>query len=550
MIALGLGGFFHDFNAAAVDTKTGHVALAEEERFSRRKHHPLHKKDVTSTFCVEYVLSELGVSADDVELVVFSDAKPGKATPYLKGLFAQARHVHVEHHLCHAAAAYYSSGKDQAAILSMDGFGDDASGLLALGSKGKITPLRYISIPNSIGMEFLRVTYQIGLGSHGSEGKTQGLAAYAEPRFLQDYLDNTTLLDNGTFKFSGYVRGLQEWIQGGHYMDTKHLFNDFILDRITRRIPPEELEEQHMALACSVQELLNIVSVHAARCLRKETGAPTLVTTGGVALNSTMNGYLLANSGFENIYAHPSSSDRGNALGAVLYHLANELGIDVDFKMDDVYFGQQFGQGEIKAALESNNLRYDTVGDPQTIAAQMAADGKIVGWFQGRSEIGARALGNRSIIADPRRAENKDIVNAKVKHREWFRPFAPSVMEQHAAEYFDCDRGLPFMTFTVDVAQDKRDIIPAITHVDGTARIQTVSARTNPLYHSLIDEFRKITGVPVVMNTSFNDNGEPIVETPEDAVHTLLNTGLDALIIGDCVVDKAEQAKQTITEAA
>ncbi len=550
MIALGLGGFFHDFNAAAVNTRTGEVALAEEERFSRKKHHPLHRKDITSTFCVEYVLSRLGASADDVELVAFSDAKPGKAAPYLKSLFPQARHVHVEHHLCHAAAAYYGSGRNEAAILSMDGFGDDASGLLAVGSNGRITPLRYISIPNSIGMEFLRVTYQIGLGSHGSEGKTQGLAAYAQPAYLNDYLDNVTLLDNGTFEFTDYVRGLQEWIQGGHYMETKHLFNDFLLDRITRRIPPEELEDQHMAMACSVQELLNIVALHAAKCLRSQTNAPALVTTGGVALNSTMNGHLLLNSGFADVYAHPSASDRGNALGAVLYHLANDLGIDIGFKLNDAYFGQQFGDKEVNAALQRNSLRFDKVADPHRIAAQMAADGKIVGWFQGRSEIGARALGNRSIIADPRRAENKDIVNAKVKHREWFRPFAPSAMSEYAAEYFACDRDLPFMTFTVDVMPDKREIIPAITHVDGTARIQTVNRETNPLYHALIDEFRKITGVPVVMNTSFNDNGEPIVETPEDAVRTLLGTGLDALIIGDCVVDKAEQAKQTITQAA
>lgn len=540
MTILAIGGLFHDLNAAAFNPHTSRMATGEEERFSRKKHHSVWHQTSTSLGCVEFVLRDVGSDADAVSDLVFSDLMEHPIKGFIASRFPNAR-VHVlEHHLCHAAAAFHSSGFDKAAILSLDGFGDDASGMLAVGDGKRVTCLRRLPIVHSIGLEFLRVTHNIGLGSFGAEGKTQGLAAYGEPRFLEDYLKETTLRPDGLFEFSPAIQSMERYNQGEIYMETKHLFNDFIQRRIRRRFPMEPMAQEHKDLAASVQELLNRIALHAAKALRDETGFENLVVTGGVALNSTMNGILLKSGLFSNVYAHPCASDRGNALGALLHHVKTTSDHVVDGTMRTVYAGQAFTRDDILAACAERGVACTVLDDPAEVAAGFLAEGKFIGWFQGRSEAGARALGNRSILADPRGATVKDDLNAKVKHREWFRPFAPSVLERVAHEYFDVGgHHLPFMTFTVPVLPEKHPIVPAITHVDGTARIQTVRESENQRYHQLIEAFGRKTGVPMVLNTSFNDNDEPIVETPLDALNCLSKTGLDALIMEDVLVLKS-----------
>lgn len=537
MIVVGIGGFFHDFNAAALCLESGRVAAAEEERFSRRKHHPVMGTAQTSVDCLRYVLDEVGAGFGDVAHVAFSDLADHPLKSFLRGLFPRARFHDVHHQMCHAAAAYYSSGwRDGAAILALDGFGDDSSGVLAVGEGHRLRPLRYVDIANSIGLEYLRVTYQIGMGAFGAEGKTQGLAPYGTPRFLDDYLREVVFRDDGTVELSDRLRNMKGYLGGELYLETKSLFNDFIADHVARRFDDEPLEQPHIDMAASVQALLDRVAVHAAGRLRAETGADQLVLGGGVALNSTMNGVVRRQAGFRDIRPHPSASDRGNGLGAALY-VANTV-LDQPFVLDQplIYAGRRFDDEAVEAAIRARSLPLEAVEDPAVAAAALLAEGAIIGWFQGRSELGARALGSRSILADPRRAEMKDDLNRRVKHREWFRPFAPAVPIEHASIWFDLDGPLPHMTETVKIRAGKGAGIAAACHVDETARVQTVRQEDNPLYHRLLQDFGRRTGVPVVINTSFNDADEPIVDTPDDALNCLEATDLDFLVMGRFLV--------------
>jgi len=535
MIVLGIGGFFHDFNAAAVNLSTGQVSAMEEERFSRKKHHPIMGATSTSLDAVRFVLEQVGGTLDGVKFIALCDVQTHPLLPFLAAQCPKATIYHIDHHTCHAAAAYYSSGMDNAAIVSLDGFGDLKGGLLAHGEGRHLRPVRSISMADSIGLEYLRVTYQIGLGSFGSEGKTQGLAPYGKPIHFEDYMNEIKLLDDGTFHLSDKLKKMQAYIDGEHYVEEKSLFNDFISARVQRRFKDEPIEQTHMDMAASIQKVLDTVAVHSSKQLRAATGAPDLVLTGGVAQNSTMNGVLLASGLYRNVYAHPSSSDRGNALGAALYFVNQYLDEDVRLPGPLLYAGGAYDESVVRSAATQRGVELARLSAPAREAAGLMAEGLIVGWFQGRSELGARALGNRSITADPRKAENKDIINSKVKHREWFRPFAPSVLEEHAAAWFELDRPLPHMQFTVPVQEDKRTLVPAITHVDNSARVQTVNKAANPLWHELISEFHARTGVPLVVNTSFNDAGDPIVETPGDALDCLLKSDLDCVIMGDLI---------------
>lgn len=541
-IIVGIGGFFHDFNAAAIkiadNLDAPLVVTGEEERFSRKKHHSIMGAKSTSYDCIKYCLSKIEASFEQVDYVVLSDKEVHPLKSFLVTLFPNAEFHHVGHHLCHAAAAFYSSGYNDAAILCLDGFGDNKSGLLAYGNKNEIQPIKYIELENSIGLEYLRVTFQIGLGSFGSEGKTQGLAAYGTPRFFSDYMNEIELTDDGGFLLSEQLKNMEGYLEGEHYIEEKSLFNDFILDRINRRFKQDPLEQEHIDMAASIQKVLDTIGLHSSATLKSATKTSKLVTTGGVALNSTMNGKLLESNLFEEVYAHPSASDRGNALGAALYFITNTMHIDTPLKEPIIYGGQEFSNEEIENNLKDSGISGEKLDDPCQVGAELIADSKILGWFQGRSELGARALGNRSILADPRAAENKDILNLKVKHREYFRPFAPSVLSERTKDYFVTNVDLPYMTMTVKVVDDKKSVIPAVTHQDDTARVQSVSSANNLLYYSLISKFNEITGVPVVINTSFNDSGEPIVETPKDAIQCFLKTGMDALIMGNWLITK------------
>ena len=536
MIILGIGGFFHDFNAAALNTETGAISTFEEERFSRIKHHPILGASESSIDSILYVLDQVGGTLDTVKFVIFSDIQHHPISNFLLQKLRFATAYHIDHHLCHAAAAYYSSGYTDAAILSLDGFGDLKGGLLAYGNGQTIENLKSIGMEDSIGMEFLRVTYQIGLGSYGAEGKTQGLAPYGKPRYYDDYMKEIQLHENGSFSLSAKLKRLQEYIEGEHYLEEKSLFNDFIAEKIVRRFSHEPITQDHMDMASSIQKVLNEVALHCVKSLKHITSSKNLVLTGGVAQNSSMNGHLLQSEIFNNVYAHPSSSDRGTALGAVLYFANMYLGRNTMLKGPMIYAGPEYSDSEIANQLNICGLKYKILNEPEKEAAKMIAQGEIVGWFQGRSEVGARALGNRSILGDPRKKDNIDIINTKVKHREWFRPFAPSVLEPLAEEWFELDRPLPHMQFTVNVRGDKRDLVPAITHVDGSARVQTVSREFNPTYFNLISEFHHLTGVPMLIDTSFNDAGDPIVESPRDAIDCLLKTDLDCVILSNILV--------------
>jgi carbamoyltransferase len=536
MIILGVGGFQHDFNAAAINTETGETSAFEEERFSRIKHHPILGKESSSIDSLNYVLKQVGGTANSVKFIVFSDVQVHPLNRYLMQVFPAATAFHVEHHVCHAAAAYYCSGFDDAAILSLDGFGDLKGGMLAHGVGSSLRALSSIEMENSIGLEYLRVTYQLGLGSYGAEGKTQGLAPFGRPLFEEDYFREIELKPDGRIALSDSLKRMKEYIDGEHYIEERSLFNDFIAERVTRRFKHEDIEPQHMDMASSIQEVLNKVALHSAQYLKKTTASKNLVLAGGVSQNSSMNGYLLKSKVFENVYSHPSSSDRGNALGAALYFANEYLGQKIRRNGPLVYAGPEYSDDQIQSEIEARKLPYAVLIEPAIEAAKLIADGAILGWFQGRSELGARALGNRSILADPRKKENIDIINAKVKHREWFRPFAPSVLVEYAEAWFETDRPLPHMQFTVPVLEAKRSVVPAITHVDGSARVQTVSKEFNPLYHELIAEFHKFTGVPMLLNTSFNDAGDPIVESPGDAIDCLLKTDLDCVVLGKYLV--------------
>ncbi len=533
MVILGIGGFFHDLNAGAINPATGAVCAAEEERFSRRKHHAVWKREQSSIDCVHHVLRQVGATPESVTHLVLSDLAEYPIKAYLRSLFPQARQSQVEHHLCHAAAAFFSSGYEQAAILSLDGFGDGSSGMLAVGEGRRVRPLRYMDFKDSIGLLYLQVTFTIGLGTFGAEGKTQGLAAYGKPRLATDLLERIELLNDGRFALARDLQAYEAYLEDDLHSNIDILSNPFVARHAPRRGKDEPLLAEHMDAAASVQATLDHVACHCAARLRHETGLDRLVLTGGVAQNSTTNGLLLEQGLFGHIYAHPASADRGNGLGAALHLACHELQLDLDWRMDHAYFGQEFDDVAIEKAASRSGRSLTRLADPAETAAQLLADRRSVGWFQGRSEIGARALGNRSILADPRRAETREALNDRVKHREWFRPFAPSVLAEAADAWFVAERDLPTMMFTVPVRENKRADIAAVTHADGSARIQTVRGAQNPRYYRLIERFRERTGVPLVLNTSFNDAGEPIVETPDDAFSCFDRTGLDALIIGD-----------------
>jgi len=535
MIVLGIGGFMHDYNCCLVDSDRGRLAMSEAERLSRRKHHVIREgEDILAP--VRRCCDDLGLRLKDIDTVAFGHTDAFACKDWIAREFPKCETVSVDHHVCHAAAGFYTSPYDDALVVSLDGFGDGSSGLVAHGRGTQCEELERISEADSIGLEYLRATVHLGLGGYGSEGKTQGLAPYGEPVVFEDYMNEITILPEGNIRLSPKLRNESSRLaEEGGYLNSQLLMNAFLNAYCPRRIDPEPLEEVHMNLAASVQKVLDHVAAELCAIGRKRTGSRNLVLTGGVSMNSSMNGELLRSGMFDHIYALPMASDRGTGLGAALYHLHHTLGASRFFTLSDVFFGQQFGDRAAAKAAKRAGLRVAKGEDTIEMAAQTLSEGKIVGWFQDRSEMGARALGHRSILGDTRIAEMKDIVNARVKHREWFRPFAPSILNDRAAEYFDFPAGvadLSFMTFTVAANARAEKEIPATVHVDKTSRVQTVHPDKNDLYARLIGRFDELTGVPVVLNTSFNDKNEPIVESPDDAVAMFLKSDMDVLCMG------------------
>ena len=593
MRILGISAFYHD-SAAALVRDGEIVAAAQEERFTRRKHDP-----GMPTHAIQYCLDQENIRLDDVDFVVFYD-KPflkferlletyfafapqgfrsfSKALPIWAkeklfqkkllrdalrqfGPIGQERLLFAEHHLSHAASAFYPSPFQDAVILTMDGVGEWATTSVALGSGNRVEILREIHFPHSLGLLYSAFTYYTGFKVNSGEYKLMGLAPYGRPRYASVIRDK--LIDvkpDGSFRLNleyfNFCTGLT--MTNGRFDE---LFGG------PARSPKEDLVQRHMDVAASIQSVLDDIMVTLTRSLAKETGAKNLCMAGGVALNCVSNAKVLADGQFQGLWIQPASGDAGGALGAALaaYHIykAQPRQVCSTDSMQGAFLGPVFEQPEIERRLTTAGARFTVLDDACLIwnCVDALATGKALGWMQGRMEFGPRALGARSILADPRSPVMQSVLNLKVKYRESFRPFAPSVLREDIADWFELDADSPYMLLVADVAKrhrkttteaadalfgiDKlkavRSTIPAVTHVDYSARLQTVHRETNPRYYALIDAFRQRTGCPVLVNTSFNVRGEPIVCSPEDAFRCFMGTEIEALAVGNCYLRKDEQ---------
>lgn len=561
MNILGIGGYSHD-SAAALVVDGQLVAAVAEERLTRVKH-----QGGIPRRAAEYCLQTAGLTRDDVDHITgymrplyrvgrrwayrltqfprsplysagFMAYELAHNAMYAQGLRSlRGKNTAVrfmDHHPAHAASAFLVSPYDRAALLTLDYIGEFPATWLGVGEGTALRRLRHTNYPNSLGVFYSAMTDYLGFLRASDEYKVMGLASYGEPEYLDDFRKMITLRPDG-----GYDIDLS-WAMWPYAPGSRcGYFSQKFLERFgPPRKKGEPIETRHRNLAASAQKILEEAVLHVARWLHRETGLSRLCMAGGVALNCSMNGRLLRETPFEEIFVQPAAGDDGIAIGAALQLHHQLTGAARAFQMRDARFGPEFDDGAIRRFLDMAKLPYETPENVEARTAELLAEGRIVGWFQGRAEFGPRALGARSILADPTRPDMKDLLNKYVKHREDFRPFAPSVLEERAEEFFPGCRWSPFMLFVHPVAPDKQALVPAITHIDGTARVQTVSKETHPRYYRLIEAFEKLRGVPVVLNTSFNVMGEPIVNSPEDAVRCFYSTGIDALALGGYVLLK------------
>lgn len=596
MRILGVSAFYHDSAAALIDDG-GIVAAAQEERFSRKKHDATFPKEAIA-FC----LQRAGIGLAEIDYVAFYDkpflkferlletylsfaprgfASFRQAMPLwlkeklfqkelLKKRFREFdpdfdwrnRLLFAEHHFSHAASAFYPSPFEEACVLTMDGVGEWATTSVAIGNNDGLDITREIHFPHSLGLLYSAMTYYTGFRVNSGEYKVMGLAPYGEPKYAQLMLDNLIdLKDDGSFRldqrYFDYCTGMTM---------TSRPFDD-LFGGPPRR-PEQPLTRRHMDLAASVQAVTEQVILKMTRSLARQSGLENLCLAGGVALNCVANGKVLRDGAFRNIWVQPAAGDAGGALGAALaayhQHLGHPRTVPVGGDaMRGSYLGPDYDQAEIERRLTAAGASFDVLNEPAMLdlAARALADGKAVGWFQGRMEFGPRALGGRSILGDARSPAMQKLLNLKVKYRESFRPFAPSVLREDLTEWFDLERDSPYMMMVADVAKKHRlamaedeqalfgidrlnvarSTIPAVTHVDYSARVQTVHAETNPRYHALISRFKELTGCPVIVNTSFNVRGEPIVCTPEDAFGCFMGTETEMLVLGTAVLYKESQ---------
>ncbi len=544
MDILGISGNFYrgSADAAAVLLRDGEViAAAEEERFVRVKHAPSQMPEQAIRFC----LSRAGVGMDEVDVLAFPQTTwkdlERNVIEFCEFQFGgRPRAIRlVEHHVAHAASAFRFSGFDDAMILTADWSGDGVAATLAAGEHGDIKVLDRLPAPTgSLGIYYALITQFLGFRKWDDEYKVMGLASYGTPE-----TDLSWLLRNGdesegpfALEASALNETLLQPYPSLHGLQQPS-FSPAVVERLgPHRVPGTPITERHQNLAASAQRRLEEVAAHLVRSLHAETGFRNLCVAGGVGLNCSMNGALLGLECVDSIYIPPVPNDSGLALGAAA-EVASEEGLTVG-PLDHASWGPEYDAEEVRRILERSKVPFEEHPDVVDFAARAIADDRIVGWFQGRMEFGARALGNRSILADPRRDDMRDRINYFVKFREDFRPLAPSLLEERAPDFVVGAHPSPFMTITFGVQEDKRELVPAITHVDGTARPQTVTAEANPRYRRLIERFDELTGVPVVLNTSLNVRGDPIAMKPEDALGTFYSTGLDHLIIGDFVLSK------------
>jgi carbamoyltransferase len=461
----------------------------------------------------------------------------------------------IEHHQAHLASSFFVSPFEEAALLSADGLGDFASSMWGVGRANQMEIDDAIAFPHSLGLYYSAVTQYLGFLKFGDEYKVMGLAAYGEPEQMEAFRDIVRFSSNGGdfgFRlglnyFTHHRTGPEmSWAEADKTPVLGKMFSEAMEKRLggAARQPDQPLEQRHRNLAAALQARLEEVYLGMLKKLAAKTKAKAVCLSGGVAFNCVANGKIFDQTPFEQVYVHPAAGDAGLAVGAACYVWNQVLGKPRSFVMDHAYWGPGYTTAEIRGAIETSEIAKGgyaaaELSEPELVqrTAAIIAGGKILGWFQGRAEWGPRALGNRSIVADPRRPEMKEILNRRIKHREIFRPFAPSILAEKTGEWFEKAHPSPFMTLAYAVRPEKRDKIPAPTHVDGTGRLQTVTREANAKYHALISEFARQTGVPVVLNTSFNDN-EPIVCRPEEAIDCFLRTQMDALVLGNYLITR------------
>ena len=599
---LGISAFYHD-SAAALIVDGEIIAAAQEERFTRKKHDPSYP-----TNAINYCLAEAGLTLNQVSYIAFYDKPFLKFERLLetyiafapKGLqsFRMAMPVWLreklflkdmllreikksdnhfdadklmfgEHHFSHAASAFYASPFEEAVVLTLDGVGEWATTTVAIGRGNELDIVKEIHFPHSLGLLYSAFTYYTGFRVNSGEYKVMGLAPYGEPKYKDLILDKLIdLKEDGSFRldqsYFNYATGLTMTNQ-----KFANLFGEPV-----RKPDTDKLTQFHMDIAASVQAVTEKIVLTITRSLAKEYNIPNLCMAGGVALNCVANGKIFRDKAFKDIWIQPASGDAGGALGGALAVWHKELNepriVNPNDSMKGSYLGPLYEQTAIEKELSDCGAKFDSVTEKEMIeqTAQALADGRAVGWFQGRMEFGPRSLGGRSILGDPRSEQMQKTLNLKVKYRESFRPFAPSVLREDVTDWFELDYDSPYMLLVDNVKKDKRiqmtteeeslfgidklnikrSDIPAVTHVDYSARIQTVHKKTNPKYHALINKFKEKTGCSVVVNTSFNVRGEPIVCTPKDAFYCFMGTEIELLVVGNCVMRKDRQDKNLVND--
>jgi carbamoyltransferase len=566
MYTLGISCYYHD-SAAAVLKDGKVIAAVEEERFSRIKF-----DDGFPKLAINWCLKEAGISAENIDSISFYDKPVLKFERLLdnyigvapRGLFSFLdvipkwihkrlwvkdeinRHlkgfkgeiIFPEHHMSHAAHTFFTSPFDEAAILTVDGVGEWSTTTFGTGKDTDVKLINDIRWPHSVGLFYSAFTYFLGFKVNEGEYKLMGLSSYGEPKYYDKIMSE--LID---VKNDGSIHLNMKYFA---FTYDKYMTNQNFSDVFG--IPPrkhdEKVEQIHFDIGASAQLVLEDILLKMVNHVYNKTKMKNLCLGGGVALNGVANYRILKEGPFENLHIPPSPGDAGSAVGCAQYlyhcHAKNKRVVEESAERitDNIYVGPEYSNDEIKSFLDKNKISYDFLEREQLLknSAKLIAEGNIVGWYQGKMEWGPRALGNRSILADPRDEKMKDVLNEKIKHRESFRPFAPSILEDYISEYFDMDRPSPYMLFVAKVK--KPDKIPAVTHIDGTGRLQSVSKEVNPLYYDLINEFYKLTDIPVIINTSMNVMGEPIVNTPEHAYNMILKTDMDYLVMGNYLVRK------------
>ena len=596
---LGISAFYHDSAAALI--KSGKIiAAAQEERFTRKKHDSGYP-----FYSIQYVLKEANLKLNEVDHVVFYEKPFLKFERLLetyvafapkgfqsfsmsmplwlreklfqkKMLFNELKNhdekfeniekiYFSEHHLSHAASAFYPSPYKEAVVLTLDGVGEWATTTISIGKNNQLDIVKEIHFPHSIGLLYSAFTYYLGFKVNSGEYKVMGLAPYGEPKYKNIILEKIIdLKEDGSFRLNqsyfNYTTGLTM---------TNSLFSK-LFNHPIRNPARDKLTQFHMDIASSIQAVTEEIILKITKSLFKEYAIPNLCMAGGVALNCVANSKILKDGYFKNIWIQPASGDAGGALGAALAVWYKELNnpriaSNKDL-MNGAFLGPQYSQQEIEKSLKKNGAKFEVMNIDSVISktAKALDRGNTVGWFQDKMEFGPRALGGRSIIADPRSEKMQKLLNLKIKYRESFRPFAPSILNEDMSDWFELKQDSPYMLFTANINKNlcnkmteeeknlfgidklniKRSTIPAVTHVDYSARVQTVHKETNPKFHALISEFKKITGCPVIVNTSFNVSGEPIVCTPDEAFKCFMGTELDMLVIGNCVLLKKNQEKK------